>query len=262
MMRMERLNRRQKNTLNQEAVRARTDLSMLSWFPRATKFVINARLDGLLRSLTVAQIAANTTRGSTPAFLVLPASKGNHKLSPRMPTPITTLGTSAKNQKPQPGSGYIPGAGCEEANEDKLVNRNVNLHGALQGEERQSQARLYEGSNEEPYNFGRYQREANGREVGGKRAEYKINGSNGFTPGAEMLPPVLYNPSFLSVSGLEWGHGSSRGGPLWSSSREENDRSSQVNSPSKPTCRNVLTNHSSKSLLPHTSPAFRISGLV
>lgn len=62
--------------------------------------------------------------------------------------------------------------------------------------------------------------------------EYKINGSNGFSPGGDMLPPVLYNPSFLSVFVLKRGHRSRWAETLWSSGTEENVGSSQVNSPS------------------------------
>lgn len=231
MMRMERLGRRQKNTMNQEAVRARTKFSMLSWFLRAEKSVLNARCDGVLRSLTVVQIATNTTRGSTPASLTLLASDSNHEISPLIPTPNTVPSTHATVHGSQAGASYTPGAAHKEVNKDKASYYDPQINSVCQDEIHRRQTRVYEGDNEAPYEFGRYQREAKGREVGGIRAEYTVNGGIGFTAGVEMLPPGLYNPSSPPVSEVGWRLGGSQGGSLWSSGRVGTDCSPQVNRP-------------------------------
>lgn len=127
MMRVERINRRKKNTLNQEAVRARTDLPMPSWFPRATKLAIDARLDGFLRSLTVAQIAALRPEEVHLLSWFYQQANGTTNLHLKCPRQSPHSVPPTRIRRRDLDCAIFLASVCEEANEDELVNRNVKL---------------------------------------------------------------------------------------------------------------------------------------
>lgn len=57
------------NSLNQDGVRNRPKYGLLSWFPKQAHQARNTRRDTVIAMLSPAQIAANTTRGTTPGLI-------------------------------------------------------------------------------------------------------------------------------------------------------------------------------------------------
>ncbi len=68
-MRMPFEGRPSENSLNQDGVRHRPKYGMRSWFPKQVHRAHNARRDTAMAMLSAAQIAANTTRGTTPGLI-------------------------------------------------------------------------------------------------------------------------------------------------------------------------------------------------
>ena len=67
-MRMALEGRPSENSLNQDGVRNRPKYGMRSWFPKQVHQNHNARRDAVMGMLSDEQIAANTTRGTTPGL--------------------------------------------------------------------------------------------------------------------------------------------------------------------------------------------------
>ena len=68
-MRMPLDGRPSENSLNQDGVRNRPKYGMRSWFPKKIHQTHNARRDTAIAILSQAQIALNTTRGTTPGLI-------------------------------------------------------------------------------------------------------------------------------------------------------------------------------------------------
>ncbi len=68
-MRMPLEGRPSDNSLNQDGVRNRPKYGLRSWFPKQVHQARNTRRDTVMAMLSPAQIAANTTRGTTPGLI-------------------------------------------------------------------------------------------------------------------------------------------------------------------------------------------------
>ena len=102
IMRMERQNRRNRNAINQQAIRARAKHNMLSWFPKGKPAENHAKRDELHRTLTAAQTATITMRGSTSASLAISISDSDEEIPYPMQTQIvetTSQDTRRRSQR-------------------------------------------------------------------------------------------------------------------------------------------------------------------
>lgn len=91
-MRMPLEGRPSESSLNQDGVRNRPKYGMQSWFPKQIHQAYNARRDTVLAMLSPAQLAANTTRGTTPGLInpILGEAGG------RVPPPVARKGQGVR----------------------------------------------------------------------------------------------------------------------------------------------------------------------
>ena len=132
-MRMERRNRPNENALNMLASRSMRPLyKMLSWHTKGRVATINTRRAAVLAQLTPAQIAANTTRGSTPG-LINPALG---EIGGRIPHPVLRTGQGVQRGSRRPRSEATTSSSDDEVS---VVRQSSIDDKSCEGEEKQEE---------------------------------------------------------------------------------------------------------------------------
>ncbi len=129
-MRMPLEGRRRQNALNMESSRMRPRYNMISWHPTSNESKENEIRQRVMRKLTPQQIAANTTRGSTPGLI----------------NPLQgEAGGRVAHLVLRNGQGQVRGSRAQRPKKSKKINSsNRTVHSSEQAEEENLEAKLQE----------------------------------------------------------------------------------------------------------------------